>query len=79
MFSERFISKLMYAIMIIGGLLIISGVGMILFTDLYISQGVHGVSIIAGTIGAGLLLLIPAKIFLAIILMKSESSTNHTQ
>lgn len=76
MFTEAVISKLMYAIMIIGGLLIIAGVAMILFTDLYISQGVQGVSIIAGTIGAGLLLLIPAKIFLAIILMKSESDTS---
>lgn len=70
--NQAVISKIMYGIMFLGIALILSGASMILFTDLYISRSVEGVSIIAGTIGAGLFLLIPAKVFLALVLMDSN-------
>lgn len=59
---------LMNLIMLAGVLFVLAGVGLYLFTDLAY-QGVAGMQKIALTIGAGLLLLIPSKLFLTILLM----------
>ncbi len=63
---------IVYLVMGIGVLLIIIGLGLIIFTDIYIKNGVDGVFLIAGIIGAGLFLLLPAKIILTLQLMKKN-------
>jgi len=62
----------MYLLMIIGGSLALAGVGLIVFTDIYLDMGVNGVYIIAGLIASGLFLLLPAKIYLTLQLMKKN-------
>jgi hypothetical protein len=71
MMKNKF-NLIVYLVMAIGVLLIIIGVGLILLTDLYINKGVDGVLLIAGIIGAGLFLLLPAKIYLTLQLMKKN-------
>lgn len=66
--SVRHWKLMMNLIMLVGVLFVLAGVGLYLFTDLS-TQGVGGMQKIALTIGAGLLLLIPSKLFLTILLM----------
>lgn len=63
---------LMNLIMLAGLLLVLAGIGLYLLTDLSI-KGVSGMQTIALTIGAGLVLLIPSKLFLTILLMGMAS------
>lgn len=58
----------MNLIMLTGVLFVLAGVGLYMFTDLA-NQGVGGMQKIALTIGAGLVLLIPSKLFLTLLLM----------
>ena len=67
---------LVYLVMGIGVLLIIIGLCLIIFTDIYVKNGVDGVFLIAGIIGAGLFLLLPAKIILTLQLMKKNDKWN---
>ncbi len=71
MIKNKF-NLIVYLVMAIGVLLIIIGVGLILLTDIYINKGVDGVLLIAGIIGAGLFLLLPAKIYFTLQLMKKN-------
>ena len=64
----------MYGIMIVGLLLVLAGVAVVVLTD-KINQGVAGVRFIALLIGAGLLLLIPSKIFITLLLMMSKQKS----
>ena len=66
------IKLVLYTTMAIGFLLIFMGLWLILFTDTYIKNGVEGVLLIAGLIGAGLFLLLPVKIILTLQLMKKN-------
>jgi len=63
----------MNLIMLLGLLLVLTGIGLYAFTDLS-NQGIAGVQKIALTIGAGLLLLIPSKLFLTLLLMAAADS-----
>jgi len=56
----------------IGLALVLTGVGLIVFSDIYLKNGTQGVLLIAGIIGAGLFLLLPAKIYLTLQLMKKN-------
>lgn len=51
----------------------LSGIGLILFTDIATS-GVSGVMLIAGLIAGGLFLLVPAKLYLTLRLMKQSGA-----
>ena len=66
------IKLVLYTTMAIGFLFIFIGLWLILFTDTYIKNGVEGVLLIAGLIGAGLFLLLPVKIILTLQLMKKN-------
>lgn len=70
--TENKINLLMYVLITIGLILVIIGLGLIFFTDIYIKNGTQGVFLIAGIIGAGLFLLLPAKIYLTLQLMKKN-------
>ena len=59
----------MNLIMALGLLLVFTGIGLLAFTDMATEDGVSGVRNIALLIGAGLVLLIPAKLFLTLLLM----------
>ncbi len=62
----------MYLLMSVGAALVLTGAGLIFFTDIYLDKGADGVLIIAATIAAGLFLLLPTKIFLTLQLMKKN-------
>jgi len=68
--SEKRLTQLMYALMIIGLGTAAIGVGLVIFTDSVTSRGVQGISIVAALIAGGLFLSIPAKIYLTFQLMK---------
>lgn len=70
--KEESLNKIMYAMMIVGAIIALTGVGLIVFTDIYINRGVDGVLIIAALIATGLFLLLPAKIYLTLQLMKKN-------
>jgi len=70
--AENKINLLMYIFIGIGLILVFIGLGLIFFTDIYIKNGSQGVFLIAGIIGAGLFLLLPAKIYLTLQLMKKN-------
>ena len=72
MMTENKINFLMYVLIAIGLILVIIGLGLIVFSDVYIKNGTQGVFLIAGIIGAGLFLLLPAKIYLTLQLMKKN-------
>lgn len=71
--TQQFSTYLLYGVMGLGLILVIGGVGLAMFTDISVSMGVQGVQIIAGIIGLGLLLLVPSKIMLTLMLMKTNS------
>ena len=70
--NERKIQIIMYILMGIGATLVLTGVGLIVFTDIYLDKGVNGVLTIALTIAAGLFLLLPTKIYLTFQLMRKN-------
>jgi hypothetical protein len=56
----------------IGATLVLTGIGLIVFTNIYLDRGVEGVLIIATTIATGLFLLLPTKIYLTLQLMRKN-------
>ncbi|GGA65033.1 hypothetical protein GCM10011369_03070 [Neiella marina] len=70
--------RLLMVAMWFGIALIVVGVGLIAFTDLR-TDGVGGVRVIALTIGAGLLLLIPSKLVITLLLMMHDSKSREEQ
>lgn len=68
----------MNLIMLTGVLFVLAGVGLYLFTNLA-NQGVAGMQKIALTIGAGLVLLIPSKLFLTLLLMGMGDDAEHSK
>lgn len=61
---------LMYALLIIGVVMALAGLGLAVFTDIATSKGITGVIIIVGLIAGGLLLSVPAKLYLTYQLMR---------
>ena len=70
--NESKIQIIMYLLMGIGAALVLTGVSLIVFTDIYLDKGVDGVLTIAVTIAAGLFLLLPTKIYLTLQLMRKN-------
>ena len=56
--------------MTIGSIFVLTGIGLIVFTDIYLSKGTNGVMTIAVLIAGGLFLLLPSKIYLTLVLMQ---------
>lgn len=65
----------MNTIMIVGLLLFLTGVALALFAKLQVVMGLKGIAIIVALMGVGLLMLLPAKIYLTLILMKAKDTT----
>ena len=72
--SEKQITLIMYIVMAVGATLALSGVGLIVFTDIYTSKGVEAVMLISGLIASGLFLLLPAKIYMTLRLMQRNDA-----
>ena len=68
--------KLMSGMLILGLLLSGTGVYLLVFTTVANTGGLQGIFMIVTLITAGLLLLIPAKIYIIISLMKRETRAN---
>ncbi|MEZ5476061.1 MAG: hypothetical protein R3E95_00715 [Thiolinea sp.] len=68
--SEKTVTRLMYALIILGLSLSALGVGLVIFTDIVVAQGVQGIALVSGLIAGGLFLSVPAKIYLTLQLMK---------
>jgi hypothetical protein len=69
----------MYTLIGIGIVMIITGISLILFTDIYIKQGVQGIFLIAGLIAGGLFLSLPAKLYLTLQLMRMNDEALQAQ
>lgn len=70
--NESTLRTIMYLLMSVGAALVLIGIGMIMFTNIYLDKGADGVLLIAGLIASGLFLLLPSKIFLTLQLMKKN-------
>ncbi|TXH66146.1 MAG: hypothetical protein E6Q85_10905 [Thiothrix sp.] len=68
--NERVLARWMYGLMLVGVGLTLTGVGLVIFSDLVTQQGVQGIALIAGLIAGGLFLSIPAKLYLTYQLMR---------
>ena len=68
--TEKQISKLMYAIIIIGLSITMTGLSLVFFTEKVSSGNVDDIMQIALLIAVGLLISIPAKIYLTLQMMK---------
>ncbi len=68
--NKKTITIFMYLLMTIGSILVLTGIGLIVFTDIYLSKGANGVMTIAVLIAGGLFLLLPSKIYLTLVLMQ---------
>ncbi|WP_432454333.1 MULTISPECIES: hypothetical protein [unclassified Agarivorans] len=78
--SETNWKWLLYISIGLGLTLVLLGVALAMFTSISVDRGVQGVQIIAGIIGAGLLLMVPSKILLTLMLMKDKPKRNpHTK
>ena len=73
---EARITRIMNTLMILGLLLILSAISMAVFAELQLSMGITGVLIITATFGIGLFILLPAKIYLTLMLMSREQDGN---
>jgi hypothetical protein len=71
--------RIMYTLIGIGIVMIITGISLILFTDIYIKQGVQGIFLIAGLIAGGLFLSLPAKLYLTLQLMRMNDEALQAQ
>lgn len=68
--NEKTVTRVMYALIIVGLGISGIGVGLVIFTDMVTGRGVSGIATVAGLIAGGLFLSIPAKIYLTLQLMK---------
>ncbi len=68
--NKKTITIIMYLLMTIGSIFVLSGIGLIVFTDIYLTKGANGVMLIAVLIAGGLFLLLPSKIYLTLVLMQ---------
>ena len=58
--------------MFLGLMLVIVAIYLAVFAEIHNSMGMKGIKIIAAVAGGGLILLLPAKIFLTLLLMMNE-------
>lgn len=70
--NQKNINTIMYSMIVIGLILVVTGVGLIMFSDIHLKNGIQGIFLITGLIGAGLFLLLPAKIYLTLQMMKNN-------
>lgn len=68
--SEQTTRKLMMLLIAIGIILIVTGISLIVFTNMVSTEGADGILKIAGLIAGGLFISVPAKIYLTLQLMK---------
>lgn len=68
--NEKLLARIMYGLMLVGLSLALTGVGLVIFSDLVTGHGVQGIALIAGLIAGGLFLSIPAKLYLTYQLMR---------
>ena len=67
--KEQHLTRLMYALIIVGLGMAAIGVCLVIFTDIVTHNGISGIATIAGLVAGGLFLSIPAKIYLTLQLM----------
>jgi len=77
--KERKIRRIMMGLIIIGVSLVLTGIYLIVFTDMVTTKGADGILIIAGVIASGLFISVPAKIYLTLQLMKYNDETLRAQ
>ncbi|GAA5214715.1 hypothetical protein ACFSJ3_05530 [Corallincola platygyrae] len=70
--SSQTLNRVLWGLCGLGALLVCVGLAMAIWTDISVTMGVKGILIISLTIGAGLFLLIPSKIYLTLLLMKNK-------
>jgi len=74
--KEETIKRLLTAAMFTGLALVMVAICLVVFADLHNTMGMQGIKIISAVAGAGLVLLLPSKIFLTLwLMMKKENDT----
>lgn len=66
----------MYTLLIVGIGLALTGLALAAFTDIATANGISGVILIVALIAGGLLLSVPAKLFLTYQLMRMNDERN---
>jgi len=68
--NENTVKNIMVGLIILGVVLVMTGLYLAIFTNISISKGTDGIFTIAGLIAGGLFVSVPAKIYLTLQLMK---------
>jgi hypothetical protein len=68
--TEQKQRQIMTLFIVVGIVLVAMGVLLAIFTDIVTTRGISGIFIVAGLIAGGLLISVPAKIYLTLQLMK---------
>ena len=74
--SPKAFRTLMYLLLFVGVVLASAGLGLAAFSDLATANGISGVITIVALIAGGLLLSVPAKLFLTYQLMRLNDERN---
>lgn len=77
--NEKSLTRLMYALIVVGLGIAALGVGLVIFTDIVTGHGLQGIALVASLIAGGLFLSIPAKIYLTFQLMKHNNTSVRTK
>jgi hypothetical protein len=72
--KEQTIKRLLTCAMFLGLALVVVAIYLAAFAELHNVMGMKGIKIIAAIAGSGLILLLPAKIFLTLWLMMNKES-----
>lgn len=72
--KESTLIRLMNLLMFLGLALIGTALYLIIIKQLHVTMNIRGVQIIAAVVGAGLVLLLPSKLYLTLMLMKGSST-----
>ncbi len=78
MITETQLIRLMNTLMFSGLACIAVALYLIMVKQLHVTLGITGVQIIAAIVGTGLILLIPSKLYLTLVLMKSSDTSKVT-
>ena len=72
--NKKQIQWLMISIILLGLILILIGIYFVIFTDITTTGGVNGILTVAGLVTGGLLISVPAKIYLTFLSMKANDN-----
>jgi len=73
--TEQQLTRFLYILMTVGAVLVLTGVGLVMLTEITTDYGMKGMVTVTGVIGVGLFCLLPSKLFLTLQLMKKKDES----